>query len=119
MKTIEERAKEYVRRLWKGYSNGEWGTLKNRSKNDFIAGAKSERKELLKWRDPKKELPEQNKLVLLKTDEGIYTGSWWGGIEFGVYGNGFSRGLLRSELKGSEDDGYTCCIISWRPIEEL
>lgn len=115
MKMIEERAKE----AWDNYEYREGELYQSCFTDGFINGAESERDELLRWRDPKKELPKQNKLVLLKTDEGIYTGSWWGGIEFGVYGNGFSRGLLRSELEGSEDDGYTCCIISWRPIEEL
>lgn len=118
MKTIKDRAKAYAKKIWAG-GKRDWATAQKMSEHDFIAGAKSEREELLRWHDPHNELPEQNKLVLLKTDEGIYTGSWWGGIEFGVYGNGFSRGLIRDKIKESEDDGYTCRIISWRHIHEL
>lgn len=115
MKTIEERANEE----WDNYEYRDGNLYRNCFIDGFMAGAKSERSELLRWHDPKKELPEQNKLVLLKADEGICTGSWWGGIEFGVYGDGFSRGLIRNKIKESEDDGYTCRIISWRHIHEL
>ncbi len=61
MKTIKERAKEYAVKC-PGCKNAEWG---------FIAGAQSEREELLRWHDPKEELPEEGAVVLGKiADEG-------------------------------------------------
>lgn len=57
MKSIEERAKEYAAKC-PGCQNTEWG---------FIAGAQSEREEMLRWRDAEKELPEDGATVLGKT----------------------------------------------------
>lgn len=60
MKTIEDRAREYASKC-SGIQSTAWG---------FIAGAESEHAELLRWHDPKEELPEDGVFVLLKT--GIY-----------------------------------------------
>lgn len=58
MATIEERAKEYeVIHIGHG---------KDFCVEDFILGAHSEHAELTKWHDPKEELPEKDKNVIVK-----------------------------------------------------
>ena len=68
MKTIEERALEYA-------NSGATLFMDSPEENDiycddiarsYIAGAKDEREELLCWRDPKKEQPEDGATVLGK-----------------------------------------------------
>lgn len=68
MKTIEERALEYA-------NSGATLFMDSPEENDiycddiarsYIAGAKDEREELLRWRDPKKEQPEDGATVLGK-----------------------------------------------------
>lgn len=61
MKPIEERAKEYAAKC-PGCQNTEWG---------FMAGAHSEREELLRWHDPK-EPPSHTNTVLLKLEGARY-----------------------------------------------
>lgn len=63
MKTIKERAKAYARKIW---ANGkrDYAPLKKMAEQDFSAGAQSEREELLRWHDPKEELPEEGAVVL-------------------------------------------------------
>lgn len=57
MKTIEERAKEYVKRVYDGnYTDVELG---------FIRGAQSEHKELTGWNSPDN-IPDTNRWVLIK-----------------------------------------------------
>lgn len=67
MKSIEERAKAPAKKIWSG-GQRDWATAQKMSEQDFIVGAKSEREELLRWRDPKKELPETGVEVLVKID---------------------------------------------------
>lgn len=71
MKTIEERALEYA-------NSGATLFMDSPEENDiycddiarsYIAGAKDEREELLRWRDPKKEQPEDGATVLGKTSD--------------------------------------------------
>lgn len=50
MKSIEERAKAYAQKIWSG-GQRDWATAQKMSEQDFIAGAKSERNELLQWDD--------------------------------------------------------------------
>lgn len=80
MKTIEERAREYI------YSNFlEEVTMRNEIGNAYIAGAESERADLTRWNDPKEVLPENDKMVLVKRksdaplpyDLAQYDGSCW------------------------------------------
>lgn len=54
MKTIEERAKKYASRAWSALDeefNEDQTTYENIVEDAFIAGAKSERKEMLQWDD--------------------------------------------------------------------
>lgn len=93
MKTIEERAKAYAAKCHG--QNTEWG---------FIAGAQSEREELIRWRDPK-DLPERDKDVLLKIqlvgyDEPMYSIGYWNDSYF------------------SNTLGHHGEVIGWRPIYE-
>lgn len=93
MKTIEERAKAYAAKCHG--QNTEWG---------FIAGAQSEREELIRWRNPK-DSPERGKDVLLKiqlvgNDETMYSVGYW-------YDSYFSNTL-----------GHHGVVIGWRPIYE-
>ena len=60
MKTLEERAKVYMDRAWSALDiefNEDHTTFENIVRDAFIAGAKSERVELTRWR-PIIELPE-------------------------------------------------------------
>ena len=106
MKTIKERAKEAVIdpldpdemlpvRL---------GYLSMLERRGFVAGAMSERNELLRWRNPK-DSPERGKDVLLKiqlvgNDETMYSVGYW-------YDSYFSNTL-----------GHHGVVIGWRPIYE-
>lgn len=102
MKSIEERAKAYAKKIWSGRQR-DWATAQKMSEQDFIAGAKSEREELLRWRDPEKELPAEGEYVLIK----LITGK----CEVGVY-------IENLNWRGADGivDDY---IIGWRPIIEL
>lgn len=64
MKTIKERAENYA---------SQRHVLMNSTNRaacyGYIAGAHSEREELLRWRDPEKELPEDGATVLGKTTD--------------------------------------------------
>ena len=87
MKTIEERAKDY------SYSHGnlymdsaeEEEIYRGDLVEAFIAGAKSERNELTRWRDPKVELPGTDVyvLVMVHADDHTYDvmkydqHGWW------------------------------------------
>ena len=44
----------------------------------FRAGWSAAAEELLRWRNPKEELPDDNKQVLVKTDRGVLTAFHWG-----------------------------------------
>lgn len=71
MKTIEERAKSYARKVWRGGSR-DFVSHKKATELDFIAGAQSEREELTRWYNPKDKLPEPLKDVLVKCSDGTY-----------------------------------------------
>ena len=84
----------------------EMDIYRNNVEDAFIAGAKSEHKELTRWRDPKEELPVRWHEVILKIkdcDEDIY-------YRIGVlYDN--DRFQFAGYRIGSE-------IIGWREIHE-
>lgn len=68
MGTIEERADEYASREWYALNeefNEDHTTFENIVSAAFVAGAKSEREELLRWHDPKYP-PAHRKPVLIK-----------------------------------------------------
>lgn len=84
MKTIEERATEYACDDGVMPNSPECESCFNIygkcTRDAYIAGAKSERKELARWHDPKEVLPEIGKCVLIKVvdqleNEAIYLGS--------------------------------------------
>ena len=70
MKTIAERADEYAQKAWSEIKdfNEDHTTFENIVASAYDAGAKSEREELLRWHDPKEELPETDIEVLVKID---------------------------------------------------
>lgn len=104
MKTIEERAKEYEKSTMTEAAS--------ECRLAFIRGAQSERAELTRWRDPKKELPEGNTNVIIRylaDKEGICTGC-------------YNSNKERWEL----NDAYLCHlsnrvyihVLAWREIHE-
>lgn len=114
MKTIEQAAKEYAEKILSNYINSSCSVDIESCKRDFIAGAKFQLEYFTHWRNPEIEIPPKNILILIKTNEGICTGYFWGGREFGLCNPWYTRGL--SNLKKDEKDFYTCNVISWRPI---
>lgn len=115
MKTIEERAKE----AWSDYEYRE-GDLYNTCFIDgFLAGAKSEQADLLRWRDPKEELPKENKQVLIKTDQGIRIAFHWGNGEFIIQQGGMGYIDLQPEEIRDDTWGLLYDVIGWRQIYEL
>lgn len=67
MKTIKERAKKYASRAWSALDeefNEDQTTYENIVEDAFIAGAKSERKELLQWDDQSESIDEFGKYVI-------------------------------------------------------
>ena len=63
MKTIEERAKEWIDSLGAGLVH----PYNRQAMIDaYIAGAKAQYEELTRWHDPKEELPEYIKVVEVK-----------------------------------------------------
>ena len=63
MKPIEERANA----AWSDYEYREGELYSTCFMDGFSAGAQSERDELTRWRDPKVELPNDNRDVLVNT----------------------------------------------------
>lgn len=111
MKTIEERAQE----AWIGYEYRDGNYWRNRGcfKNGFIAGAKSEREELLRWRDPKKELPDYYHTVLIKYIKGglyTYAAAWLSVSD----NNEYLWTIAETNMLISDRS-----VHYWRPIVEL
>ena len=107
MAMIEERAKQYVRRIWAGGSR-DWGTNKQWTSQDFIAGANSEHKILTRWRDPNTP-PAHSNEILIK----YYRGT--GGGEFHIIGC-YYNGKWKTPLN-ILDETYDK-ILGWREIHE-
>lgn len=83
------------------------------SRLSFRAGWSAAVEELLRWRDPKEELPEERRAVLVKTDVDINIGFYFGHGEFSV--GDIGTGLV--DRKDEDEDSYL--ILGWRPIVEL
>ena len=115
MKTLEERAKE----AWDDYAYRAGNLYRNCFIDGFTAGAISERNELLRWRDPKEELPEDNKQVLIKTDRGVTTAFHWGNGEFIMPQVGMGYIDLQPEEIEDDTEEVLYNILGWRPIVEL
>ena len=112
MKTIEERAKEYMYRAWSALEedfNEDHVTFENIVGDAFMAGAKSERSELLRWRDPKKELPYDTEYVLIKT-------SMCRNYAIAFFKKNGLPNYRWHENNGAIDDDM---VIGWRPIHKL
>lgn len=106
MKTIEEIAKEYAEKAWAAIPIGDFDedhvTFDNIVTEAYIAGAKSEHAELTRWHDPKEEMPEPYKSVLVKAANMCY----------GV-------GFYEPQSACFADIGYLgATIIGWRDIHE-
>lgn len=110
MKTIQERAADYAGKAWSNIEdfNEDHVTFENIATDAFVAGAQSERKELLRWRDPKKELPEEGVDVLIKTTMcRKYCVAFYKGNNYQNY--------RWHENNGAIDDDM---VVGWRPIRE-
>ena len=57
--TVEEKAERYIKNGWGELNVGGW---RARMKESFVAG----HKEALRWRDPEKELPKIDEMVLIQ-----------------------------------------------------
>lgn len=87
MKTIKERAIEYANSSTTLFMDSPEEDIIYRDDivNGYIAGAIDERKELLRWRNPKEEQPEDGAIVLGKTSDTkqpfaimkYYNKIWW------------------------------------------
>ena len=101
MKTLEQRAKEYAHK-YRRERQDLGGKEADAVYLGFIEGAKSERAELTRWRDPKEEVPEAGVDVLIK----LITGK----CEVGYY-------IEHVNWRGADGivDDY---IVGWRPIIE-
>ena len=104
MKTIEEKGGDFATN-YEVLDDG--GRRKNEyeiARESYIAGAKEEHKLLTRWHDPKEEMPEHRKQVLVKTDTGNHDVAYYSDNVDGWIAN----------------DGIynTAQIIGWREIHE-
>lgn len=111
MKTIYEKSAEYSA---ENYPNSE--DMRFACEMHFKAGAEWMSEELIRWNDPKQELPETNVSVLIKAtdqlgNEAIYLGSREG-TEFMTDG-GVIFGI--DSVEGIVPD-MDVKVIGWRPI---
>ena len=104
MKPIEERANA----AWSDYEYREGELYSTCFIDGFSAGAQSERDELTRWRDPKVELPNDNRDVLVKT-------TLCREYCIAFYKANGGRNHRWHENNGSLDDDM---VIGWRPILE-
>lgn len=99
MESIKERAMG----AWADYEYRVGCLYQNCFIDGFIAGAMSERSELLRWRDPKEELPEEGEDVLIKMSTGKCV-----------------VGFYLERLNWHGPDGVIDDYVSgWRPIHKL
>lgn len=109
MKTIEERADEYARGLCApdcALCNDI--CIKATSYRPFMDGAQSEHEELTRWHDPKEELPDDDRDVLVKT-------TMCRKYCIAFYKSRGPRNYRWHENNGSLDDDM---VIGWREIHE-
>lgn len=109
MKTIEERAKEYVYGLCApDCTLCDDICIKAKSYRPFIDGAQSERAELTRWHDPKEEQPDDDRDVLVKT-------AMCRTYRIAFYKSSGPRNYRWHENNGALDDDI---VIGWRDIHE-
>lgn len=103
---IESKAKDYADRAWSTSGvefNEDHNTFENIVIGAFMAGAMSERSELLRWRDPNEELPEEGEDVLIEMSTGECV-----------------VGFYIENLNWRGPDGIIDNYVSgWRPIHKL
>lgn len=116
MKTIRERVKEYTEQAWNTLDyefNEDHVTFENIVESAFIAGAISERKELLRWHDPKVELPDYYHTVLVEyLKDGLYAYA----VAWLSIGDDNEYLWTIAETNILIADSSVC---GWRPIHEL
>lgn len=104
MKTIEERAEE-----WVDSPEAAAHPYNRRGMIDaYIAGSKAKYEELTRWHDPKEELPDGNRDVLIKTT--LCTK-----YRIAFYKANETRNYHWHENNGAIDDDM---VIGWREIQE-
>ncbi len=110
MKTIEERADEYADKSWREIKdfNEDHVTFENIATEAYSAGARSEHEELTKWHDPKEELPDTNRDVLIKTTS-------LAEYRIAFYKADGQRNYHWHQNNGAIDDDM---VIGWREIHE-
>lgn len=120
MKTIEERAEEACI-AW-SYGELDHDLLESCFVDGFFAGAKSEREELLRWRDPKEELPDREQydwvLIRIRGCDGFIGLPHIGELRSDGYWHSKDYDDL-FKLGESFEERLNCKVIGWRPIIEL
>lgn len=114
MKTIEERAQEYAHQYRRDVHDLK-GERADAAFAAYCQGAGDERKELTRWRDPKKELPDNDHFVMIKITDGqqerIYLGSRAGDTWIADGGYVFHSNV-------ASVIGFDGVVVGWRPIHE-
>lgn len=120
MENIIVKAKEYADKAWSDIEefNEDHVTFENIVTDAFVAGAMTEKFELLRWRDPKVELPNRSKedWVLIKIQ---HSDGFIGLPQIGeLRSDGYWHSVCYDDLKLGEsfEDIYNCKVIGWRPI---
>lgn len=108
METIEERAREYAHQ-YRRDAHDLKGERADAAFAAYCQGAEDEREELIRWHDPKEELPKDNRDVLVKT-------TLCARYCIAFYKANGARNYHWHENNGSIDDDM---VIGWRPIHEL
>jgi hypothetical protein len=108
METIEERAREYAHQ-YRRDAHDLKGERADAAFAAYCQGAEDEREELIRWHDPKEELPKDNRDVLVKT-------TLCARYCIAFYKANGARNYHWHENNGPIDDDM---VIGWRPIHEL
>lgn len=108
METIEERAREYAHQ-YRRDAHDLKGERADAAFAAYCQGAEDEREELIRWHDPKEELPKDNRDVLVKT-------TLCARYCIAFYKANGARNYHWHENDGPIDDDM---VIGWRPIHEL
>lgn len=108
METIEERAREYAHQ-YRRDAHDLKGERADAAFAAYCQGAEDEREELIRWHDPKEELPKDNRDVLVKT-------TLCARYCIAFYKANGARNYHWHENNGALDDDM---VIGWRPIHEL
>lgn len=106
MEPMRKRAKHYA---MTNCHTWDVRALKN-TEDDFVAGAQSEREELLRWRDPNVELPKDGEEVLVKADCPY--------CRYDVMKHDAFCWWRKTSLAGGGWYKSDVEIIGWRPIRE-